>query len=710
MAFDAGPSELCLHGRSSGEITCSAPSTILKEPLVSSTGSVIGLDSSAGSSELGSFRRSLVPGRGQPEQRSLLTGCAYADFPVHRCKSSGLGCSSGGPFGFWQVAPPSGRSSCQFVGDASGEARSGISPQIRSRPLRDHHDGQLLGHVLHQERRGDAFLFSPVYDESGIRVRADDRSYASCAAHSGSAECFSGCSFEERQGSADGMVFKSSSSSSDPVCVSGSQSRPICHPVEQDTYGVCVPVSGFHGMEGGRSLFRVAPSGSVRVSPVSSDSGNFREDCQVKSVLRPVDCPIVADEEVVHSSSSTPVRQSSFNSVQSGHACPGPVSQASARAGPASSRLAVIKRSLSQSGISGEAASFIIGSHRESSRRTYGVRWDSFSDWCISRSVDPLVPAVNVLADYLVELFQVRNLALNTIIGHKSAISATWRLAGLPNLTLSPLITALVEGFRVRRPTVRESFPPWDLSVVLNYLMGPPFEPLSKASLKFITLKTVFLLALATAARRSELHALSMADGHIMFSQNFTSVSLRLEVGFFTKNQAVDEVRQPLVIPGLQHRVQSDLPDRTLCPVRALARYLEHTKHLRSGRFLPGGKPNKRLFISIQQNRKSDISAPTISRWLQEVIVLALNGTLQSPALMAMARISGHQIRGMAASLASFSGCATRQILDAVYWKNSSTFSSYYLKDLAQQVGNVWSLGPVVAASSVCTKSNSSNM
>ncbi|MEE9220529.1 MAG: hypothetical protein V3U34_03240 [candidate division NC10 bacterium] len=315
-----------------------------------------------------------------------------------------------------------------------------------------------------------------------------------------------------------------------------------------------------------------------------------------------------------------------------------------------------------------------------------------------------------MLADYLVELFQVRELALNTIIGHKSAISATWRLAGLPNLTLSPLITTLVEGFRVRRPTVRETFPPWDLSVVLNYLMGPPFEPLSKASLKFVTFKTVFLLALASAARRSELHALSMKDGHIVFSSNYTSVSLRPEVGFLAKNQVVDEIRLPLVIPGLQHRVQSDMPDRTLCPVRALARYLEHTKFLRSGRVLPNGKPNERLFISIQQNRRSDISAPTISRWLHEVIVLALHGTLQSPALLAMSKITGHQVRGMAASLASFSGCATSQILDAVYWKNSSTFSSFYLKDLAQQVGNVWSLGPVVAAASVCAGSNSSGV
>jgi hypothetical protein len=39
--------------------------------------------------------------------------------------------------------------------------------------------------------------------------------------------------------------------------------------------------------------------------------------------------------------------------------------------------------------------------------------------------------------------------------------------------------------------------------------MEEPFEPMERASLKYITLKTVFLVALATAQQRSELHALS---------------------------------------------------------------------------------------------------------------------------------------------------------------------------------------------------------
>jgi hypothetical protein len=43
------------------------------------------------------------------------------------------------------------------------------------------------------------------------------------------------------------------------------------------------------------------------------------------------------------------------------------------------------------------------------------------------------------------------------------------------------------------------------LPLVLRALMGCPFEPMDKVSLKYL----IFLVALATAQRRSELHALA---------------------------------------------------------------------------------------------------------------------------------------------------------------------------------------------------------
>ena len=53
----------------------------------------------------------------------------------------------------------------------------------------------------------------------------------------------------------------------------------------------------------------------------------------------------------------------------------------------------------------------------------------------------------------------------------------------------------------------RTMVPKWDLSLVLM-LTKAPFKPLHRAELNHITLKTVFLLALASGPRIGEIHAL----------------------------------------------------------------------------------------------------------------------------------------------------------------------------------------------------------
>ena len=62
----------------------------------------------------------------------------------------------------------------------------------------------------------------------------------------------------------------------------------------------------------------------------------------------------------------------------------------------------------------------------------------------------------------------------------------------------------------------------WDLGIVLEALSKTPFEPLREAFLKHLTLKTVFLLAMASARRRNELQALVFDPQYncILYSSN----------------------------------------------------------------------------------------------------------------------------------------------------------------------------------------------
>ena len=65
-----------------------------------------------------------------------------------------------------------------------------------------------------------------------------------------------------------------------------------------------------------------------------------------------------------------------------------------------------------------------------------------------------------------------------------------------------------LKGALIRKPPVRDPTPTWDLPTVLLTLANPPFEPIDQITLKYLTLKTVFLLAVCSANRVHELKAL----------------------------------------------------------------------------------------------------------------------------------------------------------------------------------------------------------
>ena len=69
----------------------------------------------------------------------------------------------------------------------------------------------------------------------------------------------------------------------------------------------------------------------------------------------------------------------------------------------------------------------------------------------------------------------------------------------------------------LQRPRLTPVLPQWDLGIVLKALSKPPSEPLREASLKHLTLKTVFLLAMASVGRRGELQALLFDPQYIQF-------------------------------------------------------------------------------------------------------------------------------------------------------------------------------------------------
>ena len=350
--------------------------------------------------------------------------------------------------------------------------------------------------------------------------------------------------------------------------------------------------------------------------------------------------------------------------------------------------LVVIKQSIIDKKISQDVADFVSRSRRTSTQKVYDAKWTIFSNWCHTKKVNPISAPITFIAYFLIFLFLEKKCQISTIKGYR-AISNILKFKTGNRIGSNPVLSELIRSFELQQPVQRSLTPKWDLSWVLVCLQKTPFEPLDKASKFHVTIKTAFLLALATAKRCSEIHALAMDSQHLRFNQTDGSVSLMLKTGFLAKNQLPSVKPDPIVVPSLARICKREHLDRLLCPVRSLKFYLKMTSSYRQNR--------TRLFLPIKGNQ--DISKDTILRWISYTIKLAYRKLTKRD--ISFLKIKAHEVRALSSSWAFFDKVPLNDILQAAVWNRSSTFARFYLRDMSQQAENLQSLGPIVVAQKV---------
>ena len=301
---------------------------------------------------------------------------------------------------------------------------------------------------------------------------------------------------------------------------------------------------------------------------------------------------VLASEGLVSRPSGTIIRRShhTVRSKRSSKTAPlPPVPPKSAYA--SADCMATLKRFAIQAGFSPAVAGQLIFSRRLSTRLNYQARWGTYRKWCKDFHHRSSSPSIAKIADFLTYMFKNKGAALSTIKGYRAMLAAVFKFP-LPEISSSPVLKDLVRSFEIS--ALRPIFPPppWDLDKVLEFLSGPPFEPLARASFLGKTKKALFLLAMATAKRVSELQALS-------FSVSFQGEDLVLyyDPFFRAKTESViNPLPRSVVVPSLSD-FAGDLPKRLHCPVRAI-KYLR--KAARSASFIP-----PRLFVSPKNPKRS---------------------------------------------------------------------------------------------------------
>ena len=153
-----------------------------------------------------------------------------------------------------------------------------------------------------------------------------------------------------------------------------------------------------------------------------------------------------------------------------------------------------------------KVAERIAAPQRLSTRAIYSLKWTVFRKWCTEEQVDFRNPSISDICNFWY-LFNVLNRCPSAIERYRTAIADT-----LGNTKQNISNNVDIAGFYRDKPKSSRNIPKWNLSVVLHTLSQPPFEPQEQADLNFLTWKVVFLLALASGKRRSDIHAWTLDE------------------------------------------------------------------------------------------------------------------------------------------------------------------------------------------------------
>lgn len=313
-----------------------------------------------------------------------------------------------------------------------------------------------------------------------------------------------------------------------------------------------------------------------------------------------------------------------------------------------------------------------------STRALYAGRWDRFCKWCAETEWDPVSCGTQGVLQFLQSLLD-RGLTESTLRGYVAAISDRHIPIHGGTMGSQPLIGQFLKGARRLRPSRSLMVPSWDLQLVLRALAESPFEPLSSLKLELLSLKTAFLLAMSSAKRVSELHALSVHPSCLRLAEEGSAISLLPNPAFLPKVLPRSLVVRPLVLEPFHpppHDSVEAAQLHLLCPVRALRLYIARTGPIRQ---------TDQLFICYGGTRPGQaLSKQRLARWVVQAIALAYDSAGVPPPRGVVA----HSTRGMATSWALFKGAPLEDICAAAGWASSGTFARFYRLNVNSSVAS----------------------
>ena len=205
--------------------------------------------------------------------------------------------------------------------------------------------------------------------------------------------------------------------------------------------------------------------------------------------------------------------------------------------------------------------------------------------------------------------------------------------------------------------------------------MCKPFEPQLEALFRYIVLKTLFLVTLASGAHREEILALVRTG--LTFSKDGSHVII------YPDPQFVPKSKRGVSFSCLMYHVGKESQDRFLCPVRC-GRYLHKSRYHRLF------KDSQKLFLPLDETSYSELS--THGHKLLLLAAIEEGYKAMDLDLLQEFKLCMHDMQKLSLSVVSASGVSLDAILSAGSWKHQSTFTKFYLRSMASAASNLFSL------------------
>ena len=237
---------------------------------------------------------------------------------------------------------------------------------------------------------------------------------------------------------------------------------------------------------------------------------------------------------------------------------------------------------------------------------------------------------------------------------------------------------------------------------MLKALSKPPYKPLREPSLNHLTYKMVFLLAMASTGRHSELQALVFDLKYIQIKPQGSGGTTYLSPEFMHKNQWPTQTDDP---GTFQQSLVESQNLALLCSVRAL-RYMYYHRYI-----CPNTQSyrNADSFCSSQLRTTpgKELSTTAISGWICNTIVESHSTIAKSKSFPKT--VMAHEVNAVASALQLFSKVDLQTVMKTDRWSSGGTFKSFYLRDLFPQADCLSKAGrPLLAGGRVVVVTSAS--